>query len=147
MSGRPCLQNESYFPGFQWPVIQTYYQKILQSVPQKILSHTLRPCQSLLLPQLIYCNHLLVYNSLFHKDKHIQKLLFFKFRSVSEYVTKIRVFLPYLINSTFKNSRKCGWLVKFGSTEINSNWFRIPDRYIRSTIDRNFPNIYLCFLK
>ena len=33
MSVRPCLQEDSYSPGFQWPVIQTYYQKILQSVP------------------------------------------------------------------------------------------------------------------
>ena len=31
ISVRPCLQGDSYSPGFQWPVIQTCYQKILQN--------------------------------------------------------------------------------------------------------------------
>ena len=31
MPAIPCLQEDSYSPGFQWPVIQTCYQKILQN--------------------------------------------------------------------------------------------------------------------
>ena len=47
----------------------------------------------------------------------------FNFRSVSVYVTKIQVFLPYLIKSTFKITSK----VKWSSSGQKSFWLALTD--------------------